>query len=104
MHPLQWEGLEHGCPPPAELSVPLPLHRMTSCAWTLQPGQLGSRNWWRSESRGVVLRGCAEWGGPGTCSKLVHAPGVVRTPVREVRLHRSRCSAKLKQSLPPMTI
>ena len=104
MHPLQWEGLEHGYPPPAGPSVPLPLHRVIYWAWTLQPGQLGSRNWGRSESRGVVLRGCAEWGDPGTCSKLVHASAVVRTPVREVRLHSSRCSAKLKQSLPPMTM
>ena len=104
MHPLQWEGLEHGCPPPAGQSVPLPLHRVISCAWTLQPGPLGSRNWGQSESKGVVLHGRADCRGPGTCSKLVHAPGVVRIPVREVRLHRSRCSAKLKQSLPPMTM
>ena len=104
MHPLQWEGLEHGCPPPAGPSVPLPLHRVISCPWTLQPGQLGLRNRGQSEIKGVVLHDCAECGGPCTCSKLVHAPGVVRISVREVRLHRSRCSAKLKQSLPPMTI
>ena len=65
MYPLQWEGLEHGCPPPAGPSVPLPLHRVISCAWTLQPGQLGSQKWERSESKGVVLHGCAECGGPG---------------------------------------
>ena len=70
----------------------------------VQPGRLDSRNWGRSGSRRAVPHGCADCDGPGTCSKLVQSPGVVRTPGREVRLHRSRCSAKLKQSLPPMTM
>ena len=34
----------------------------------------------------------------------LRAGGVVGIGVREARLYRSRCSAKLKQSLPPMTM
>ena len=40
IHPLQWEGLEHGCPATAGPSVPLPLHRVISSSWTLQPGPI----------------------------------------------------------------